>query len=328
MTGPDPPFAESDIAAWLDRQGLAPGEPIGWEQLAGGRSNVMFRLRRGPLKMVLRRPARVAIANADAGMLREFRVLEALQGSQVPHPRPLAVCRDRDLIGCVFYVMEEVEGVTPTSLPESLGPAEQARRDVTMAVTDALAALHDVDWQARGLHDFGRPEGFHERQVDRWTRQYEEYRGRDIAEVAAAGEWLAAHLPRSWAPTIMHGDYHMLNVLIAQDPPATVTAICDWETATIGDPLLDLAGFVEVWCDAYAHNGWPTRQEITDRYASRRGLGSIPDLRYYQVLYNFRLGILLEGVYQRSRADQSATADTMAGDRALHNLRRAVELIE
>lgn len=118
----------------------------------------------------------------------------------------------------------------------------------------------------------------------------------------------------------------MLSVIIAPDQLARVAAIVDWETATIGDPLLDLAGFCEVWCGACSGDGWPERTEIVGRYAERRGMGSVPDLTYYEVLYNFRLGILLEGVFHRSTQDATRDEDEMARDRAVHNLRRAAEL--
>lgn len=321
-------FPEPIIAAWLDEQAIAPGAPLRVDRLSGGRSNVMFRVARGDRHLVLRRPAKVAVARADDGMRREFRVLSALAGTDVPHPEAVALCDDPERIGCVFYVMQDVPGITPTSLPDALGPVARARRDVTMAVTDALAALHEVDWRARGLGDFGRPDGFHERQVGRWTSQYESYGGRDIPEVATAGAWLAGHLPTEWEPTIIHADYHMMNLLVGADPPARVTAILDWETATIGDPLLDLAGFCEVWCSALRGDGWPARAEIVARYAERRGLAEVPDLRYYDVLYNFRLGILLEGIFQRSRHDDTREEDRIAADRAMVNLRRAAELTQ
>ena len=323
----DEVFPEQAIGAWLDATGIAPGAPLTFERIAGGRSNVMFRVARGDRRLVLRRPAKVAIEKANDGIRREYRVLTALADTDVPHPEAIALCDDPEVIGCVFYVMEEVEGTPATGLPPELGPPETVRPAVTFALTDALAALHDVDWRANGLTDFGRPEGFHERQVDRWTSQFRSYGGREQPQVAIVGAWLQRHLPDAWSPTIMHADYHMLNVIIAPDLPVRVAAIVDWETATIGDPLLDLAGFCEVWCGAYAGDGWPDRAEIIDRYAERRGLTSMPDLTYYEVLYNFRLGILLEGVFHRSTQDPSRADDDLAGDRALHNLDRAAALV-
>lgn len=320
MSAPELPLDR--IGRWLDQCGIAPGEPIAVEPIPVGASNVMYRIERGPLRMVLRRPAHVALERADDGMRREFRILSALEGTDVPHPGPLALCEDKSLLGCVFYVMQHVEGGSASALATSLDP-----RDMTNAVVDALAALHDVDWQARGLADLGRIDDFHERQVKRWRDQHARSNGREPERLAAVGEWLDRHLPQQWSPTIMHADYHMLNVIIAPDPPARVAAIVDWETATIGDPLLDLAGLLEVWTRSNRGPGWPTRGEMIQRYTSQRSLGQVPDLRYYEVLYNFRLCVLLEGVYQRSLRDSIRGPNEMASTQALVNLTRAEELM-
>lgn len=309
------------VAPWLDAQGIAPGLPIACVPIGGGASNAMFRLTRGERRLVLRRPARVAIARADDGMRREFRILAALEGTDVPHPAPVALCEDRALLGCVFYLMEAVEGRPAIDLPESFD-----RRAVTHAVVDALAALHAVDYRARGLEDLGRIDGFHERQVSRWSAQYGSEGGREPARLAVVGAWLDAHRPSDWRPSLMHGDYHMFNLMLAPDPPPRVAAIVDWETATIGDPLLDLAGLCEVWTNAFGSPPWPTRAEMIERYAERRGLRTPVELRYYEVLYNFRLCVLLEGVFQRSRRDETRTPNTMAGERAAWNLARAEQL--
>jgi aminoglycoside phosphotransferase (APT) family kinase protein len=310
----DPLFPLEPIGAWLDAQGIAPGRPLEAERLSGGLSNVMFRVTRGDERFVLRRPAQVAIERADDGMRREFRVLSALQGTPVPHPEAIALCDDASVIGCAFYLMAAVDGIPPVQLPAD----PDVRREATLAVTDALAALHEVDWRER-LDGFGRPDDFHQRQVSRWTRQYDGYGTDRLPGVRDVGAWLEAHLPTDWSPTILHADYHMMNLLVTADRPVQVAAILDWETATIGDPLLDLAGFTEIWCSAFQGDGWPSRDEIVARYAERRGLTGVPDLRYYEVLYNFRLAILLEGVFQRSGQE-------MAAERSMANITRARQL--
>jgi aminoglycoside phosphotransferase (APT) family kinase protein len=192
-------------------------------------------------------------------------------------------------------------------------------------LVDALANLHQIDWQAAGLADLGRPDGFHERQVERWGTQLASYGGRALPGIEGVMRWLELHRPRSFTPTIMHGDYHMLNVLVAPDRPGRVVAVVDWETATIGDPLLDLAGFCEIWC-SFAQDGFPDRAQLVARYAAARGLGDVDDLTYYEALYNFRLAVLLEGIYQRSLHDPTRPAQDALGDRALLNANRAVEL--
>ena len=317
---------ETRLARWLDERGLAPGEPLRARRLTGGASNVMFAVERGGNRWVLRRPARVAIERANEGMRREHRLLSALEGTDVPHAEPVALCEDHDVLGCNFYLMAHVDGVVALPPPKGLDdPA--GRRELTLALTDALARLHSVDVEAAGVGDLGRPEGFHERQVSRWRGQLESYGGRrELPGIDAVTAWLERHRPSRFEPTIMHGDYHMMNVLVAPRAPARVLAIVDWETATIGDPLLDLAGFTEVWPSA-VDEGWPGRDEIVERYVATRGVGDLGDLTYYEVLYNFRLGVLLEGIYQRSLVDPDRPVQEMLGERALFNVARAAELV-
>jgi aminoglycoside phosphotransferase (APT) family kinase protein len=316
----------AQLAPWLDAQGLAPGAALMIDELVGGGSNAMFRVTRGGTTWVLRRPRRVAIEKADEGMRREFRILCALEGTPVPHAVPVALCDDHAVLGCTFYLMGLVEGTEPFPAPTALDD-EAGRAGIAFALVDALAQLHDVDWQTAGLADLGRPDGFHERQVSRWSGQLATYRNRDLPGIDQVMTWLDAHRPSRFTPTIMHADYHMRNVIVAPEPPARVLAIVDWETTTIGDPLLDLAGFCEAWCGAASEDaGWPARAALVARYREARGLAAIPDLRYYEVLYNFRLSVLLEGVYQRSLQDPDAPVQQMLGDRALFNLARAVEL--
>jgi aminoglycoside phosphotransferase (APT) family kinase protein len=138
--------------------------------------------------------------------------------------------------------------------------------------------------------------------------------------------WLEGNVPDHFDPTLMHGDFHMLNALIAPEPPGRVLAIVDWETATIGDPLLDLAGFCEIWCPV-ANDGWPRRSDLIERYGKLRGSGSVGDLTYYEVLYNFRLAVLVEGIYQRSLKDPDRPDAHAMGERVLGNVGRALELI-
>jgi aminoglycoside phosphotransferase (APT) family kinase protein len=313
------------LAMWLDAQDLEVGQPITVQPLAGGSSNAMFLVERGAGRWVLRRPAKVAVDRANEGMRREFRLLNALEGTPVPHPGPVALCEDETVLGCVFYLMQQVHGVHPVPAPEGLDD-DVHRRQIVLALVDALAWLHQVDWRAAGLTDLGRPEQFHERQVSRWTRQLASYGGRQLPGIEEVTEWLEKHLPSHFGPTIMHGDYHMLNVLIAPDPPPRIVAILDWETATIGDPLLDLAGFCEVWFGS-GKEGGPSRQELIARYSSVRGLEVPPDLTYYEVLYNFRLAVLLEGIYQRSLVDPNRPDQHALGERVLFNLARAQELV-
>jgi aminoglycoside phosphotransferase (APT) family kinase protein len=222
--------------------------------------------------------------------------------------------------------MERVEGINPMPpLPDAFA-SNEVRADVAFAMVDALAAIHSFDWQAGGLSDLGRPDGFHERQVDRWTRQLFSYGGRELPGIDSVAEWLSKNRPASFTPTLMHGDFHMFNLLIAEGPPGEVTAVVDWETATIGDPLLDLAGFCEIWCPL-ATDGWPSRHELETRYAEARGIELPRSFGYYDALYNFRMAVLLEGIHQRSLRDPTGPDLAEVGDRALANVSRALDAI-
>ncbi|MDI2131461.1 phosphotransferase family protein [Yinghuangia seranimata] len=319
---------EAALAAWLDERGLAPGAPLAVEPLSGGKSNAMFTVRRGGQAWVLRRPAGVAIDRAEDGLRREFRILDALNATDVPHPRAVALCDERTVLGSVFYLMERVDGAAPlpNALPEPLAD-EAGRRAIGLAMVDALADLHAVDPYAVGLGDLGRPEGFHERQVGRWLKQLHGYPDpHALTGIERVAEWLATRLPPDFTPVLMHGDYHFGNVLVAPDEPARVTAIVDWETATLGDPLLDLAGFLRIWFETGPHEG-TSWDEMAERYARRSGR-DLPDLTYYVTLSRFRLAVLLEGIHQRSLSDPNREPQRELGDYARRLVADAVTALD
>lgn len=315
------------LTRWLDAQGLAPGAPLTVEPLSNGRSNVMYSIERGEHNWVLRRPRKVAVDRADDLMRREFRLLTALRATNVPHARAVALCEDTAIFGCVFYLMEQAEGFNPVGpLPQTLTDAYEP---VAHAMVDALVSLHQIDWRAVGLEDFGKPDGFHQRQVTRWLGQLDSYDGRTLPELAHVAGWLDRQLPRHFEPTIMHGDYHVLNVIMAPDRPARVAAIVDWETATIGDPVLDMVGFLEVYGEACpSGQGWPDPSGLWRRYAISRGLAVDIPVDYYVALYNFRMAVLTEGIYQRSLRDNTREPAHDVAERVTLSTRRALTAIE
>ena len=313
------------LSTWLDDRNLEFGVPMTVVPLSGGTSNAMFTVRRGTAHWVLRRPARVAMERANEGMRREFQILSALESTSVPHPRVVALCDDHDVLGSTFFLMDEVTGVNPFPLPDVFS-TDRHRSEIAYSMVDALASIHQVDWKEAGLGNLGRPEQFHERQVTRWSQQLESYQGRKIDGIDLVMTWLGSNRPSSFVPTLMHGDFHMLNALIGLSPPGRVVAVVDWETATIGDPLLDLAGFCEVWCPV-ASDGWPTQNDLVGHYCAAMHLDAVPNLVYYQVLYNFRIAVLLEGVFQRSLNDVSSPDRYDLADRVLGSVNRAVALI-
>lgn len=322
------PLIDHDaLRRWLDNRGLGAGDPLSVESLSNGRSNVMFSISRGEHRWVLRRPRKVAVDRADDLMRREFRLLTALSGTGVPHTRAVALCEDTAVLGCVFYLMEVAEGFNPVGpLP---APLSDAHRPAAHAMIDALVALHQVDWRAVGLAGFGKPSGFHQRQVSRWLGQLDSYKGRNLPELRHVAAWLDRHLPEHFEPAIMHGDYHILNVIMAPDKPARVAAIVDWETATIGDPVLDAVGFLEVYGEACSSDqGWPTPSVLWQRYATSSGLAHDVSVDYYVALYNLRMAVLTEGIYQRSLRDSTCEPARDVAERVSLSTQRALAAIE
>lgn len=317
------------LGAWMDEQGLPRGEIANAELLAGGTQNVLLRFERGGRCYVLRRPPRHKRANSDETMRREARVLAAIAGSDVPHPGLIAACPQTEVIGAAFYLMEPIEGFNPTrGLPALHGSDPAIRHAMGLALVDAIAALGAIDHLAVGLADFGRPEGYLERQVGRWRSQLEGYAklpgypGPEIEGVERVGDWLEQNRPTAWRPGILHGDYHLANVLFSREGPA-LAAVVDWELSTIGDPLLDLGWLLATWPEeggsslgaigVQPWSGFPTALELVARYRERsdRDLGAI---EWYAVLACYKLGIILEGTHARACAGQ---ADKAVGD-ALH----------
>jgi aminoglycoside phosphotransferase (APT) family kinase protein len=182
-----------------------------------------------------------------SNMLREWRILNALEGTAVPHPRPVLLCEDPSVLGVPFLLMEAVDSFTPGfELPEPFGSDSY---DLAMAYVDGCAELAAVDWRTRGLDDLGKPDGFLERQVSRWLSELNRYRTRDLPELDFLCHWLTANTPTMSPAAIIRGDYGPFNVMIALDPPARLAAIVDWDTGTIGDPLLDIGHLLARWTE-------------------------------------------------------------------------------
>jgi len=309
------------LASWMDGRGLSSGPIESVEALAGGTQNVLLRFERGGETFVLRRGPWHLRPKSNEMMRREMRVLAALAGSDVPHPALIAACPDESVIGgdAVFYLMEAVDGFNPTvSLPALHLDDETVRHGMGLSAVDAIAALGAVDHVAVGLDGLGRPEGFLERQVPQWLThlegydRFEGYPGLGFDALDEVAGWLEAERPKRSTPGIMHGDYHLANLLFRPDGPE-VAAVVDWEMCTIGDPLLDLGWLLATWPDDVeagmtgplaAAGGLPGRSELVARYAERsdRDLSAVT---WYEVLACFKLGIVIEGTYARAHAGQA-----------------------
>jgi aminoglycoside phosphotransferase (APT) family kinase protein len=327
------------LATWMDEAGLqGKGEPLDAGYVSGGSQNEIYEIRRGELHGALRIPPPTAPANRDDGILREWRIIEALDGTDVPCTPAIGMCADTSVLGRPFYIMGFVDGWSPMNTDGWPAPFDTdlgARQGLAYQLVEGIALLGNVDWRARGLHDLGRPDGFHERQVDRWTAFLERIKGRELPGFDVAAAWLRANRPIDYVPGLMHGDYQFANVMFEHGAPARLAAIVDWEMGTVGDPKLDLGWVVQGWPDdtnapdvagrGYADlYGMPSRDEIVQHYADASGR-QVDDLDYYLILARWKLGVVLEQGYQRAGDDEKLQ---MFGPIVLEVMQGAAELAE
>jgi aminoglycoside phosphotransferase (APT) family kinase protein len=333
------------LETWLDGQ-LGGSGRVEVERHRAGHSNETFFVTRGQDRWVLRRPPRGAFLPTAHDVLREHRVLSALAGTGVRAPKTVIACEDTAVIGVPFYLMDRVEGfVIRSELPP--GFRDDSRRDARAAIgdelVDALAELHAVDWRAVGLEGWGRPSGYLERQIKRWSGQLELATrfSRPLPDLERVRDWLSEHVPADAGSAIVHGDYKLDNVTLAPEPPARLLSIFDWEMSTIGDPLADVGWMLSYWrdpedppsplhpeLDLMTAPGFRRRKELLGRYSERTGRSMI-DIQFYTVLAVWKLAVLLEGSYARHLAgvtDDPFFAELEDGVPALG--RRALGLIE
>jgi aminoglycoside phosphotransferase (APT) family kinase protein len=335
-----PPLLVLDtLTDFLDRHGLGRGE-IEATPIGEGHSNVTYLLRRGESEMVLRRPPRPPLPPSAHDVLREARLLRALQDTPARVPIVLAVCDDDAVIGSPFYVMELIDGdVIVSDIPSALDtPAE--RRRIAEQLIDALVEIHAVDWRAVGLEGFGKPTGYLERQLRRFGGLWELNRTREIPSVERVGAWLAKNMPESGPATIVHGDFRLGNTIFAASAPARLTGVLDWEMATIGDPLADVGYLCMMWTErgdpekglrealgaVTRREGFPTREELIALYERRSGR-SMRDLRWYTALAVWKSAVFMEGNYKRAVAGTTDDPYLKAFGEGVIELARQAELI-
>jgi aminoglycoside phosphotransferase (APT) family kinase protein len=302
------------LAAFLDAHGIGEGE-IEAAPIGEGHSNVTYLIRRGDTEVVLRRPPRPPLPPSAHDVLREARLLRALAGTPARVPAVLAVGEDEQTIGSPFYVMERVEGdVIVASIPDALDTPTERRR-ISDELIDALVEIHGVDWRTVGLEGFGKPTGYLERQLRRFRGLWELNKTREIDAVERVGGWLEQNMPESGPATIVHGDFRLGNTIFAPGTPARLSAVLDWEMATIGDPLADLGYLCMMWTErddptgglrealamVTRREGFPTREELIGRYEERTGR-SMKDLRWYTTLAVWKSVVFMEGNYKRAIA--------------------------
>jgi aminoglycoside phosphotransferase (APT) family kinase protein len=331
----EPLLVIDPLLDFLGTHGLEAPDELTAEPIGDGHSNVTFALSTG---VVLRRPPRGPLPPSAHDVLREARLLRALELTDVRTPKILAVCDDEQVIGAPFYVMELVEGeVITDSVPAALDDDGQRRR-IADELVDGLVELHGANWERLGLDGFGKPTGYLERQLRRFGGLWEHNRTRDLPEVAQIGSWLAEHLPPSPPATIVHGDYRLGNTIYGPAAPAHLAAILDWEMATIGDPLADVGYLMTHWVQAddapdgfslqsvTRQPGFPTRAELVKRYEARSGR-VVGQLDWYVTLALWKAVVFMEGNYKRAIA--GTTDDPYLktfGDGVVQLAQRALEI--
>ena len=295
------------------------------ELIAAGMSNLTYVVtpEGGPADdaVILRRPPTGAVLATAHDMAREHRVISALAGTPVPVPRTLHLATDTSVLGAPFYVMERVVGVhVVTDLPPGYADEPAQRRAIADGLMDTLADLHAVDPAGVGLADFGRPEGFLERQVRRWTKQWDATRDSERPALDALAARLAETVPASARSGITHGDYRLDNCLLDPEAPGRIRAVLDWEMSTLGDPLTDIGMLFVYWPQAGEDRGvsvssvstlpgFPTRRELAERYAQRSG-ADLADLNWYVGFAYFKFAAIVAGIVARSAAGAMAGKDT------------------
>jgi len=294
--------------------------PLTVSLLSGGRSNLTYLVSGGENRWVLRRPPLGHVLPTAHDMAREFKVLKGLQDTDVPAPTPIALCEDESVNGMPFYVMDYREGIiVAEDLPPGFAESEEERRRMSLALVDTLVKLHAVDYEAVGLGDFGRPQGYLERQVRRWTEQWNRSKTRELPAIEEVARRLAGAIPESPAPTIVHGDYRFGNMFLDPKDPGHVIALLDWEMATLGDPLSDLGYTLGYWGEVNdstdmiqartasqvtAKPGFLTRDEVVQEYAKRSGR-NVDNIEFYEVLAYYKLAIIVEGIHARHLAGET-----------------------
>ncbi len=309
---------EAALRDYLEGQ-LGPADDFAVSHLGEGHSNETLTVTWGEDRLVIRRPPPGEVASSAHDVLREYRVIDALQDTAVRVPPTVAACEDHDVIGSDFYVMRAVEGdVVRDEFPERF-ETDDYRERVGTELVDRLVEVHDVDYEAVGLGELGYPEGFTERQVERWTEQFEwafevTTDEREVPQVATVSEWLEANVPDSHPHTLVHGDYKLDNVMFGPGTPPEIRSIFDWELSTLGDPFTDLGWMLSFWWDPtdpdppsqtgdlYADfmrdEAFPTRSDLVERYEDRTGL-EFTNRRFYQVLGVYKLAALGEMFFRR-----------------------------
>ena len=354
MSGDTKPVREGEeldwprLEAWLREQlprsagaELDLRERMQVAQFPGGHSNLTYLVRFGASELVVRRPPLGPVPPTAHDMAREHRWLSAVHPFFPLAPRVYGLCEDPTIVGSVFYVMERRHGIVVRhEEPPPIRNQPEVRRDISLAVIDALADLHAIDIASAGLSQLGKPHGFVERQVRGWTDRWNRSKTSEMPEMEALARWLVDSLPPNPAqPTIVHGDFKLDNLMLDAANPSRVVAVFDWEMAALGDPLVDLGILLAYWVPNAPQEqrdalttvttlpGWLTPVELIDRYAARTNR-DLTALRFFEVFALFKIAVVIQQIYYRFV--QGQTADPRFanfGERVTYLARRAVSLL-
>jgi aminoglycoside phosphotransferase (APT) family kinase protein len=313
---PDEQLNEANLTAYLadKREQLGIGDqPFTVQQFGGGMANLTYLLDFGDRELVLRRPPLGPVAHSAHDMGREYKVLSRLWQAFPYAPRAYHYCEDTAVVGSPFFLMERRHGiVVRRQIPPQFTHQPTAPRHMSLALVDALATLHAVDYPAIGLADLGQPDGFLARQVAGWYKRWQHAKHTEIPAMEQVHEWLADNIPPAGGVSLVHNDYKLDNVMLAEDDPSRLVAIFDWDMCTLGDPLSDLGALLTYWTDdtdpPYLHMvassfmplgaGFLTRAELIERYAAQSGR-DLTHINFYHTLGLFRLTVIWAQIYIR-----------------------------
>ncbi len=313
----DPPIDEQSVTRWLSER-TEVTEPLTFDLIAGGRSNMTYTVRDAAgRRFVLRRPPLGPLLPSAHDMAREHRLMAALKDSPVPVPLMVGLCQDESVNGRDFYVMHQLDGVVVRDIEVGRSLSPEVRTRMCHELIDTLCALHRVDIDAVGLGDLAKRSGYIERQVKRWSGQWEQSKTRDIPLIDQVADTIRARLPADARTTIAHGDYRLSNCMM--DPTGPVVGVLDWELCTLGDPMADLAGLLGYWfrpddedprgdAETTSLAGFLSQEEMAGLYAEQMEV-SLADVDYYRGFASWRLACIGEGVYARYLNGQQGDQD-------------------
>ena len=308
----DERFDETKLANYLHGRLSGSNNPLSIRQFGGGAANLTYLLDYGTHEYVLRRPPLGPVAESAHDMAREYKVLSVLHQAFPYAPRAFLYCEDPAIIGADFFVMERRRGaVVRKTMPPEFAAMPDAPRRMSEALVDALAEFHAVDYEALGLGDLGKPEGFIARQIEGWHKRWLAAKTEDVAEMTAVYAWLRDNQPKTTRFSLVHNDYKLDNVMLAADDPGRIVAIFDWDMCTLGDPLSDVGALLAYWTEpsdpAYLQGmammptgdlGFLTRAELVERYARVSGR-SVSHIHFYHALALFRVAVIIAQIYIR-----------------------------